>query len=426
MTQTAFLRQISDYAVRANPYPLYAELRKTPVTYEGDNTYIVSTYWEVWNLLHDPRISSDSRNIDSPTADALAEPAEESPLPPNFLHLDPPEHDRFRRITNRPFGPPHSPHRINGMRGEMREMISGIIDAIGSTDRIDLVDQVAYPLPVTVICRLLGVPTEDEARFHQWADAIVAGLDMNPDADRAELMRRVHRARLEMGTFLNNLIEARRNNPGDDMLSQLATSHGPDGAMTTPELMSTAVLLLIAGHETTVNLITNGMLTLLRHPEALQRLRSDPDLVVPMVEELLRYEPPVHFVVPRATLADIEIGGVGIPRGATVYLAVAAANRDPERFPDPDTFIPDREDNQHLGFGSGIHSCFGAPLARLETQLALTALAHRLDNPRLLEDPPPYRRNVTLRGPRHLPIACDAIRPQAPAGTGRERTQGLS
>lgn len=176
------------------------------------------------------------------------------------------------------------------------------------------------------------------------------------------------------------------------------------------EVLSTAALLLIAGHETTVNLITNGMLTLLRHPEALERLRADARVAVPLVEELLRYEPPVQMLPSRTPITDIEVAGVTIPKGASLWLMLAAGNRDPERFADPDRFDPDRPDNQHLGLGSGIHSCFGAPLARLEAQLALAGLARRLERPRLVEDPPPYRTNAVLRGPRHLRIAIDGVR----------------
>ncbi|WP_455360558.1 cytochrome P450 [Streptomyces sp. SYSU K21746] len=427
MTHATLLRQILDHANRADPYPLYAELRKTPVAHEGDGPYVVSTYYEIQSLLHDPRISSDARNLTARAGEELSQGEEETTLPPSFLKLDPPEHDRLRRMTNRPFGPPHSPRRVDAMRGELTTIVSDLVDGLmdGSTDgptdgaggggasggRIDLVDQFAYPFPVTVICRLLGVPREDEPRFHVWADTLAAGLDPDPDADPAERNRVLNQTRTELGMYLAGLIEERRKAPVDDMLSELATSHGPDGPMTTMELLSTAALLLIAGHETTVNLITNGMLTLLRHPDVLQRLRDEPRLSVPLVEELLRYEPPVQLVPQRTTLADIEIGGVTIPKGASVWLVLASGNRDPKRFTDPDRFDPDRKDIQHLGFGSGIHSCFGAPLARLEAQLALTELARRLDNPRLVEDPPPYRQNAVLRGPRHLTITCDGVRP---------------
>ncbi|MFJ1609601.1 cytochrome P450 [Streptomyces sp. NPDC088253] len=408
----AILRQIIDYAHRANPYPLYEELRKTPVYHDADGPFVVSRYYDIQSLLHDPRISSDARNLRAPAGGGplAAEADEETALPPSFLRLDPPEHDRLRRMTNRPFGPPHSPRRVHEMHGELKDIVSGLIDGIDNPDRIDLVDQFSYPFPVTVICRLLGVPREDEARFHSWADTIAAGLDPDPGADADERAKVSHNARTELGMYLAGLIEERRKKPGDDMLSQLSTAGGADGVMTTMEVLSTAALLLIAGHETTVNLITNGMLTLLRNPDVLERLRKDPNLAVPVVEELLRFEPPVQLVPQRTTLTDIEVRGVTIPKGASLWLVLAAGNRDPDRFEDPDRFNPDRGDIQHLGFGSGIHSCFGAPLARLEAQLALSELARRLENPRLLEDPPPYRQNAVLRGPRHLPIACDGIR----------------
>ncbi|MEU8776415.1 cytochrome P450 [Streptomyces sp. NPDC048606] len=409
------LRQILDYSNRADPYPLYTELRKTPVYHDGSGPYVVSTFYDIEGLLHDPRVSSDARNLAASAHDPLAEEEgeEETALPPSFLKLDPPEHDRLRRMTNRPFGPPHSPHRVHDMRGELHDIVKGLIDRIeetGNASEIDLVEQFSYPFPVTVICRLLGVPSEDEPKFHVWADTLAASLDPDPDADPRERQKRTHDSRMELGMYLAGLIEERRKNPTGDMLSELATGNGPDGTMTTMEVLSTAALLLIAGHETTVNLITNGMLTLLRHPEVLERLREDPELSVPLVEELLRYEPPVQLVPQRTTLADIEVRGVTVPKGASLWLVLAAGNRDPLRFEDPDRFDPDRPDIQHLGLGSGIHSCFGAPLARQEAQLALSELARRLENPRLLADPPPYRQNAVLRGPRHLPIAVDGIR----------------
>ncbi|THA82029.1 cytochrome P450 [Streptomyces sp. A0592] len=417
MTQ-ALLREIIDYANRADPYPLYEELRKTPVSHDGNGPYVISTYYEIQSLLHDPRISSDARNLKSTGDDPLGQSADDegAALPPSFLKLDPPDHDRLRRMTNRPFGPPHAPHRVHDMRDELHGLVGGLIDniaATGNLDRVDLVDQFAYPFPVTVICRLLGVPHEDEPRFHVWAETLAASLDPDPDGDPTQRGKGTTDARMELGMYLAGLIEERRKNPGNDMLSQLATADGPDGAMTTMEALSTSALLLIAGHETTVNLITNGMLTLLRHPDVLQRLREDPGLSVPIVEELLRYEPPVQLLPQRTTLSDIEVAGVNIPKGASLWLVLASGNRDPKRFENPDRFDPDRKDIQHLGLGSGIHSCFGAPLARQEAQLALSELARRLQNPRLLEDPPPYRQNAVLRGPRHLQIACDGVLPKA-------------
>ncbi|MFF7188427.1 cytochrome P450 [Streptomyces sp. NPDC008222] len=411
MTHHSLLRQITDYAHRANPYPLYKELHKTPVLHEEDGgPYLVSSYWDILNLLHDPRISSDAANLAAAGADE-AGGASETGLPPSFIRQDPPEHDRLRRIANRPFGPPHSPYKIESMRGELAEIVSALIDGFGEAREIDVVDQFAYPFPVTVICRLLGVPREDEPRFRAWVDPIVASLDPDTGRDDAERGRAAQEARMELGMYLAQLVEQRSKEPTGDMLSELVTSHGPGGTMTTMEVLSTAVLLLIAGHETTVNLITNGMLTLLRHPEYLERLREDPKLAVNIVEELLRYEPPVQLVPQRTCIADIEVRGITIPKGSRIWLVLAAGNRDPERFRDPDRFDPDRGDIQHLGFGSGIHSCFGAPLARLEAQIALAELARRLDNPRLVEDPPPYRQNAVLRGPRHLRISFGGLRP---------------
>jgi cytochrome P450 len=411
MTHATLLRRITDYANRANPYPLYEELRRTPVLHEEDGgPYLVGSYWDILSLLHDPRVSSDAANLAAAGADEMGGP-EETGLPPSFIRLDPPEHDRLRRIANRSFGPPHCPRRIDGMRRELAEIVSRLIDGFGDARQIDVVDQFAYPFPVTVICRLLGVPREDEPRFRAWVDPVVASLDPQTRETDTERRRAAQEARVQLGMYLAGLVEERRKESRDDMLSELATSHGPDGPMTTMEVLSTAVLLLIAGHETTVNLITNGMLTLLRHPEILRKLRDDAGLAVNIVEELLRYEPPVQLVPQRTCIADIELRGVVIPKGSRIWLVLAAGNRDPERFEDPDRFYPYRRDIQHLGFGSGIHVCFGAPLARLETQIALSELTRRLDNPRLLEDPPPYRPNAVLRGPRHLNIGFDGLRP---------------
>ncbi|GAA3150147.1 cytochrome P450 [Streptomyces rameus] len=410
MPQASMTHRITDFANRANPYPVYQELRRTPVLHEEeDGPYIISSYYDIKALLHDPRISSDAANLSAPDDDELGQPDETGGLPPSFLRLDPPEHDRLRRIANSAFGPPHRPRRIEGMRGEMRQIVTELIDALGDARRFDLVDQFAYPFPVTVICRLLGVPREDEPRFRAWVDPLVANLDPARQDD-GDAQKTAQEARMQLGMYLAGLVEQRTKEPRDDLLSDLVNSRGPDGSMAMMEVLSTTVLLLIAGHETTVNLITNGMLTLLRHPEILARLRKDPGLSVNIVEELLRYEPPVQLLPQRTCITDIEVRGVTIPKGSRIWLVLAAGNRDPERFKDPERFDPDRGDIQHLGFGSGIHSCFGAPLARLETQMALSELARRLENPHLVEDPPPYRPNAVLRGPRHLDIAFEGLR----------------
>ena len=398
---TSCFEQIIDPANRANPYPLYAELRKTPVMPLADGTWLVSSYQAIVDLLHDPRVSSDARN--NPGLDG-----ESNAVAPAFIALDPPEHDRLRDIATRPFGPPHTPSRIEGLRSWVLETTTRLIDDLDGKDVIDIVDEFAYPLPVNVICRLLAVPTEDEPLFHRLADAVVESMDPNKGT-LAERRRRRHELSAELRAYLSGLVDARLDAQGDDLLSAFLTADEPDQQMSRDDLLATAQLLLIAGHETTVNAVANGMLTLLRHPEILERLRREPNLIIGLVEELLRYEPPVHMLQSRVALADIDIGGTTIPAGAPITLVLAAGNRDPDRFSDPDRFDPDRTDNQHLGFGGGIHYCFGAPLARMETQIALTELARRLVDPRLVEDPPPYRPSPMLRGPRHLLVEIDGI-----------------
>ncbi|MGA5704401.1 cytochrome P450 [Peterkaempfera bronchialis] len=400
MAADTLLHRITDYANRADPYPLYAELRESKVARQDDGSYLVGTYHDIAALLHDPRISSDRRNRTVPD---LIDTADEG-LPPSFIAVDDPEHDRLRRLAMRPFGPPHTPGRIDGMYEAITQVAEDLIAGFQGRDRIDIVDDFAYPLPVTVICRLLGVPRDDEPRFHAWSNTIVESLDPSPGQNPEEHRHAGREARRAMGLYLGELAEGRRGHPSDDLLSAFVNDDGPDGRLTRPELMTTAVLLLIAGHETTVNLITNGMLTLLRHPEELERLRGAPELMPRAVEELLRYEPPVQMLPQRTPLADLDVSGTAVPRGAPLILMLASGNRDPVRFRDPDRFDPTREDNRHFGFGSGIHNCFGAPLARLETQIALHALLRHLDRPRLVEDPPPYRSSPVLRGPRHLPI----------------------
>ncbi|MFI9324789.1 cytochrome P450 [Kitasatospora aureofaciens] len=393
------LQRILDYSSRADPYPLYAELRRTPVARQEDGSYVVSTYREITDLLHNPHLSSDTRNLSHPTAGA------EEQTTPAFINLDPPAHDRLRRMAMRHFGPPHTPGLVTGMEDDLTSIVGSLIDDLAGKEQIDLVDDFAYPFPVTVICRLLGVPREDEPRFHLWVDDVVNAIDYNPKTDPKEKLEKGIQARNELRRYLGGLVDQRHGRPGgEDLLARLANDDGPDGRMTDEEIVATANLLLIAGHETTVNLITNGMLTLLRHPQVLQRLRHEPDLVVPLTEELLRYEPPVHIIPWRAAYSDIAVADTVIPKGSRIMLMLASGSRDPNRFHEPDRFDPDRRDNQHLGFGSGIHLCFGGPLARRETQIALTELARRLDRPRLVADPPPYRRSPVLRGPVHLHI----------------------
>jgi cytochrome P450 len=416
MTQPSVYDQILDFENRANPYPLYAELRRTPVSRADDGSYVVSTYREIVTLLHDPRVSSDLRNRpDYPWTDETPGPG----LPPFFIALDPPEHDRIRRLLMRHFGPPHDPDRIVSMASDMAEIVSSLIDNLAGRNEADLVDDVAYPFPVTVICKLLGVPREDQPRFRAWADGVIAAIDPTT-GDFPTRQRRRDEVQAELGAYFGELADADRDRAGTDMLSELVTEDGPEGRLSREELMTNMALLLIAGHETTVNLIANGMLTLLRYPEVLQRLRRKPELSARIVEELLRYEPPVHLLTSRTALEDIDVAGTTIPAGAPIVLVLAAGSRDPDQVSHPDVFDPDRPENEHLGFGGGVHYCFGAPLARAEAQIVLPELVRRLENLRLVSDPPPYRPNPLLRGPRHLPVEFDSVAP-APAMRGRER-----
>ncbi|WP_062437293.1 cytochrome P450 [Herbidospora daliensis] len=386
---TCPFQRLLDPSGRPDPYPLFAELRATPVARQDDGTYVVSTYQEIVALLHDPRISSRRRDADRV---------------PAFIALDPPEHDRLRRLAMRHFGPPDSPGRIDALRPDMLAITTGLIDGLAGKRRADLVEEVAYPLPVAMICRLLGVPREDEGRFHAWADELIETLSPGEE-HRAERERARLEVTAKLDGYLGGLVDARRREPGDDLLSGFIA----DGEMTRDDIVRTGVLLLIAGHETTINLIANGMLTFLRNPEILARVHADPGLIVPAVEELLRFEPPVQMLSSRTALEDVTVGGVVIPAGSPIVLALAAGSRDPAHVPDPDRFSLDRPRNEHLGFGGGVHYCFGAPLARLEAQIVLTELVGRLIGPRLVSDPPPYRPSPVLRGPRHLWVEYDGV-----------------
>ncbi|WP_328741796.1 cytochrome P450 [Streptomyces caniferus] len=388
-TATVLFAQGLRYEHRADPYPYYEQLLRQPVVRMDDGTWLAGGHREISLLLRDPRISADR-----------LPPPQQRPIRKSLLVEDPPRHDQLRHLVTQQFVP-----RIMGMRDHIEALVTGLLDA-HTSDRpgqLDVVADLAYPLPVTVICELLGVPREDEALFGSLARRLTRGLDPI-DTQTEDEIRELQQTRNELQQYLEGLIARHDTAPGDDLLAGLMHSHGPEGPIDPIDLRVTLGLLLIAGHETTVNLIANGTLALLRHPDALARLRTDPDLATPLVEEVLRYDPPVQMSG-RSTLADIDIAGTTIPKGSRIRLLLAAGNRDPRRFADPDRFVPDRADNAHLGFGGGIHYCIGATLARAEAQIALTALARRLESPRLVADPPPYRENAILRGPESLPVS---------------------
>jgi cytochrome P450 len=405
VSQETLFQQALDYNSRADPYPIYAQLRERPVWREENGTYVVTRYEDVAALLHDPRFSSEDRRRGLGRRDESGADSGQAEGGRMMVALDPPDHDWLRASVNKHFGPPQMPRRVESMRPRIRQIARDLLDSRRDLSRFDIVESLAYPLPVTVICEILGVPREDEPRFHAWSQTL---LDFDLRSDSPERQRSVNEVISQLRQYMDGLISAHQSQPGDDLISALATERNPQDRLDRPDLIATGILLLIAGHETTVNLITNGVLTLLRYPDALERLRGEPEFVVPVVEELLRYEPPVHFTV-RTTLADVDVADTPIPKGALVFVLLAAANRDPARFDNPDRFDPTRTDNEHLGFGGGIHYCLGAPLARLEAQIALTEFAGRVESPRLVEDPPPYRKSPVLRGPRELRIEVAGI-----------------
>jgi fatty acid omega-hydroxylase len=408
---------------RANPYPFFDELRKTPVVRVTNGIYAVTGYDELVALAHDPRVSSDRRKGHQPVA---PEPriVDQSMLDvmttygrdPSFIAADPPDHDRARRQCMRFFGPPDSPDVVPSQEPLCHQIVNELLDKAAGKSRIDIVDNFAYPLPVNVICRILGVPIEDEPQFHTWiADAITGLFDVGPEITTEQGQAR--RAKGEASNiafkqYIIGLVEKAEKSPGPGMISQLVHDDGPDGRMSPSEIVNNTMLLFAAGHDSTVNLIAHCVLTALRNPWSIELLCNQPELIPGAVEEVLRLQPSVQFFPTRSALADIEIGDTTIPRGSPIYLIYAAANRDPRRFPDPNRFDPTRADNQHVGFGRGIHICFGAPLARLEVNIAFEAFLRRVENPRLVEDPPPYRISQVFRGPRHVFVDYDGVRPR--------------
>jgi cytochrome P450 len=301
-----------------------------------------------------------------------------------------------------------TPERMLRMKGRVEAIIDNLIVGMQGRNQIDLVESFSYPLPVAAICELLGVPAQDERKFHSWSKSLIAGL--GPEQHLTEADRHKFASDLAaISAYLGAIIKEKRRRPCDDVLTGLATyTDDKAGRLNRFDLIATSVSLLVAGHETTVCLITSGLLNLLRQPEHLQRLREDDSFASLYVEELLRFDPPAQFIR-RKALDDIDVAGVRIPKGAMMVLLLAAGNRDPKRYFDSDRFYPDRKTKQSLGFGVGVHACLGAWLARMETEAALKALSRRLINPSLVEDPPPYRATAALRGPERLLIKLEGV-----------------
>ncbi|HMC05569.1 MAG TPA: cytochrome P450, partial [Actinomycetota bacterium] len=313
-----------------------------------------------------------------------------------MLFRDPPDHTRLRGLVSKAF----TPRALEAVRPRVVEIVKRLLDDFAGRDEVDLIADLALPLPVTVISEMLGLPIEDQAQAREWAEAIAQALDPIVTESQA---RRADRAVRELAAYIAGVVAERRRNPGADLLSRLIGAEDEGGHLSEAELISTVSLLFGAGHETTRNLIGNGMLALLRHPDELQRLRDDPALIRSAVEELLRYDSPVQ-IAGRGARADAVIGGEHIAAGEPMMLLVGAANRDPARFPDPDRLDVARPDVKMLSFGGGIHFCLGAMLARTEAQIAIGSLLARVPSLELATDDLEWRPHITLRGLSSLPV----------------------
>lgn len=402
----SLLLELLDPVHRANPYPLYGRIREQgPMQPPNANLAVFSAFADCDEVLRHPDSSSD--RLKSTVAQRMiAEGGQETPVrpfgTPGFLFLDPPDHTRLRRLVSKAF----VPKVVNALQPEIAALVDGLLrDADSSAEPFDAISGLAYPLPVAVICRLLGVPLEDEPQFSAASARLAQGLDPffavtgATDDGFEERMQ----AGLWLRGYLRELIGRRRRDPGDDLMSGLIQVEESGDQLTEDEIVATCNLLLIAGHETTVNLIANAILALLRDPAQWAALVADPSRVGAVVEETLRYDPPVQLIG-RVAGQDMTIGGVTVPQGDNMLLLLAAAHRDPKVVERPDDFDPDRASIRHLGFGKGPHFCIGAPLARLEANVALTALAARFPHAELAGQPE-YKQNVTLRGMSGLPLS---------------------
>jgi cytochrome P450 PksS len=393
-----------DPAFKADPYPFYAHLRAEQPVHRGTlpggrSVWLVTCYDDVMRVLHDPRfVKSPGRAMT---------PEQRQQLPPmtpalklmqeDLLNQDPPNHTRLRALVSKAF----TPGLIEGLRPRIQRLADELLDAMAPTGEADLIDEYAFPIPITVIAELLGVPVADRDQFRAWSDAFISA------APTADSVRRLADEVERYVAYLQALFEERRRDPKDDLISGLVNVEEAGDRLTPGELVSMASIILIAGHETTVNLIGTGTLTLLQHPDQLARLRNGPELIRAAIEELLRYSGPVEGSTERYAAEDVEIGGVTIPQGSLVLVVLASANRDAAHFAEPDALDLTRDTRQHLAFGHGIHYCLGAPLARLEGQIAIGTLVRRFPDLQLTVpvESLRWRPGMVVRGLEHLPVA---------------------
>ena len=408
---------------RARAFPVYAEMRSqgpiSQVTYpDGRHLWLVTQMEEASEFLKDHgRFANDIENamteeelaqfFQSEVAELSSEQQEiametDRILSRNLLALDPPDHSRLRRLVAIPFTPKY----IEGLRSRVQSIADGLLDGIERRDRpsgrreMELIDDFAYPLPLIVIAEMLGIPEEDRDTFRDWSQAAVTFNPGQPPLPEttAKLVAFIQ--------YLRQLVAEKRANSGDDLLSGLVMAEAEGDKLTEEELLSMMFLLIVAGHERTVNLIANGTLALFEHPDQFDRLRAEPDLLKNAIEEMLRYYGPVEISLTRWVREDTEFGGVQLPRGGQMMAVLASANHDEARFPNPEQFDITREPNRHLAFGTGLHSCLGAALARLEAQVAFAALLSRLPHLSLSgsREALRWRDGTFLRGLTRLPV----------------------
>ena len=395
--------QIASPSFKANPYPFYARLRaEAPVCRvrlpDKQEAWLVTRYDDALALLKDQRFAKNRRNAMTPeqlTRQPWIPPVF-APLMRNMLDLDDPDHGRLRGLVHMAF----TPRRIEQMAERVQTLSDELLDKAEARGKLDLIRDFALPLPLRVIADLLGVPEGDRLKFARWSKTITT----NTASGWALVLSLPDM--LAFVRYIRGLVRLRRAEPRDDLVSALAQAEEAGDHLSEDELLAMIGILLSAGHETTVNLIGNGMLALLQHPEQLQRLRAEPSRIKTAVEELLRYASPVEMATNRFAREDVEIADEVIPRGALVLAVLASANRDERQFARPDTLDIAREPNRHLAFGQGVHYCVGAPLARMEGQIAINTLLRRFPDLKPAQAPERlhWRRGLVLRGVESLPL----------------------
>ena len=390
----------------SDPYPLYRKLReKDPIhrskLFDG---VIMTRFEDVSAVLRDARFSADDRN--GPNFKVEREKAinagvltqEEADREQSMLRLDPPDHTRLRSLVNRAF----TPRAVESLRSRVEAIVDELLEGVEEKGGMEVIRDLAAPLPVIVIAEMLGIPTQDREQFKEWSDVIASTLGFNQDFTAA---RKAQFAGRELRKYLEGVADERRREPREDLLSALLVAEQEGEKLSLEEVYATVELLLIAGNETTTNLIGNGLLALLRNPEQLQALREEPELMQSAAEELLRYDSPVQ-ATSRIALEDMEFHGEHINKGAQIMLFFGAANRDPAQFTEPEALNVRREETRHLAFGHGIHFCLGSPLARLEAPIALNALLHRFPEVRLSRSAKPlWGDNFILHGLTKLSVS---------------------